>query len=84
MADVWGAGQIHYILCVGRSLNGRALDAREAEMKWMIKGTPSSMEWACQPITTDNVLFPAGVNSVVFTSFGLVPPFWCPLARSSM
>ena len=53
-------------------------------MMWMIKGAACTMNWAYHTIITDNVLFPAGVNSVVFTSFGLVPPFWCPLARSSM
>ena len=35
-------------------------------MKWMIMGAASSMEWACQPIITDNVLFSAGVNSILF------------------
>ena len=35
-------------------------------MKWMIKGAASSMEWAYHTIITDNVLFPAGVNSVMF------------------
>ena len=61
---------------------GRALDAMEAEMKSMIMGAASSMEWAYHTIIADNVLLPARVNSVVFTSFGRVPPFWYPLSRS--
>ena len=40
-------------------------------MKWMIKGTASIMEWACQPIITDNVLFPARVNSPRILPFGI-------------
>ena len=35
-------------------------------MKWMIKGAASGMKWAYHTIVTDNVLFPAGVNSVMF------------------
>ena len=42
------------------------MDAREAEMKWMIKGAAFSMKCAYHTIITDNVLFPAGVNSVMF------------------
>ena len=48
------------------------MGAKEAEMEWMIKGAASGMKWTT---ITDNVLFPVGVNSVVFTSFGLVPHF---------
>ena len=35
-------------------------------MMWMIKGAASSMECAYHTIVTDNVLFPARVNSVMF------------------
>ena len=47
------------------------MDAREAEMKWMIKGAASSMEWADHTIITYNVPFPAGVNSAILVSIVL-------------
>ena len=40
-------------------------------MKWMIKGVVSGMEWAYHTIITENVLFPAGVNSVILVSIVL-------------
>ena len=63
---------------------GRALDAREAEMQWMVKGADSSMKWLIVTIITDDVLSLqlASIRSC-FTSFGRVRPFWCPLSRSS-
>ena len=74
MADMWGAGQIHQVLCVGERWIGRALDAREAEMKLMIKGAAFSMKCAYHTIVTDHVLFPAGVNSVIFYLFWTCAP----------
>ena len=47
-------------------LMGRLLHAREAEMKWMIKGAASSMECAYHTIVTDHVLSPARVNFILF------------------
>ena len=46
---------------------GRALDAREAEMQWMIKGADSSMKWFI--ILSSLIMFsfpPARINSVMF------------------
>ena len=44
------------------------MDAKEAEIKWMIMGAASSIEWAYHTIITYNVLFPAGVSSVILVS----------------
>ena len=63
MTDMWGAGQIHYMFCVGKTLNWESVGCEGGEMKWMIKGAASGMKWT---IVTDNVLFLAGVNSVMF------------------
>ena len=54
----------------------RVLDAREAEMQWMVRGAACGMKW---PIITDSIL----LIPSCFTSFGRVPRFWCPLCRSS-
>ena len=43
-------------------------------MKWMIKGAASSMECAYHTIITDNVHFPAGVNSVIFYLLWMCAP----------
>ena len=42
---------------------GRALDAREAEMQWMVRGAACGMKW---PIITDSILFLAHINSIMF------------------
>ncbi|KIJ90780.1 hypothetical protein K443DRAFT_14955 [Laccaria amethystina LaAM-08-1] len=59
----------------------RALDASEAEMKWMIKGAASGMKWPI--ILSSLTTFPSQFLSIpsYFTSFGCV--FWYPLSRSS-
>ena len=60
-----------------------ALDAREAEMMWMIKSAASSMKW---PIILSLLTMFSSQRAPIpscSTCFGRVPPFWCPSSHSS-
>ena len=53
------------------------------EMEWMIMGAASGIKWPI--ILSSLTMLSSQLASIPpsFTSFGCVPPIWCPLARSS-
>ena len=66
MTDMWGASQIHYILCVGRTLNWEGVEYEGDGVD--DHGCGLWHKVAYHTIITDSVLFPAGVNSVMLVS----------------